>query len=31
MEGDTFDGDFIVKSTWRLCGNLIYHVFPFSA
>ena len=27
MENDTFLGDCMVKSVWRLSGNLIYHVF----
>ena len=27
MESDTFYGDFVVKLTRRLSGNLIYHVF----
>ena len=27
MESDTFYGDFMVKSIWRLFGNLVYHVF----
>ena len=27
MESDTFHGDLMAKSTWRLSGNLIYHVF----
>ena len=27
MESDTFYGDFMVKSIWRLSGNWIFHVF----
>ena len=27
MEIDSFYGNFMVKLVWRLCGNLIYHVF----
>ena len=27
MESDTFNGDFMVKSIWRLSGNLIHHIF----
>ena len=27
MESDTFCGEFMLKLTWRLSGNLIYHAF----
>ena len=26
MESDNFYGDFMVKSIWRLSGNLFYHI-----
>ena len=27
VESDTFNGDFMVKSKWRLYGSLIYNIF----